>query len=303
MKRLKLLSSLPSQGIASRFMSHQLHPLFSCKEVAKNVFFIQEKYFISWNLANIFFIKGSKRDLLVDTGVGIYSLPAYLTSAQLRSDPSKPLDVVLTHAHFDHSGGGHQFEKVHVHHSEAQSVKTGDRLMTASWVSGREVLPKPSQDWDPREYRVRPMNVEPINDRHEFDLGDRLVSVLHLPGHSPGSLALLDNHGTLVTGDSLYETDHGLIDWYPGSSCSKMKESVERLLHLCEDRSKVETILPGHNQVLTREEGVRAANFYLDAYSTPRTMRKGLSRMRASCILRCNQTLPLPEFCRELLSN
>ena len=52
------------------------------------------------------------RDLLVDTGVGMYSLPASLTSARLRSDPSKPLDVVLTHAHFDHSGGGHQFEKV-----------------------------------------------------------------------------------------------------------------------------------------------------------------------------------------------
>ena len=48
----------------------------------------------------------------MDTGVGIFNLPAYLTSAQLRNAPDKPLDVVLTHAHFDHSGGAHQFSKV-----------------------------------------------------------------------------------------------------------------------------------------------------------------------------------------------
>ena len=34
------------------------HALFKHKEVSKNVFFIQEKYFeFSWNLANIFYIK------------------------------------------------------------------------------------------------------------------------------------------------------------------------------------------------------------------------------------------------------
>ena len=52
------------------------------------------------------------RDLLVDTGVGIYSLPEYLKFSNLREDQEKPLDVVLTHAHFDHSGGAHQFNKV-----------------------------------------------------------------------------------------------------------------------------------------------------------------------------------------------
>ena len=50
----------------------------------------------------------------MDTGVGIYSLPAYLEYAQLRQEPTKPLDVVLTHAHFDHSGGAHQYKQVSV---------------------------------------------------------------------------------------------------------------------------------------------------------------------------------------------
>ena len=44
------------------------HPLFEHREVRKDVFIIQEKYFDSWNKANIFFVKGKQRNLLIDTG-------------------------------------------------------------------------------------------------------------------------------------------------------------------------------------------------------------------------------------------
>ena len=46
----------------------QPHPLFSHTSLRDDVWMIEEKYFISWNRANIFFIKGSNADLLVDTG-------------------------------------------------------------------------------------------------------------------------------------------------------------------------------------------------------------------------------------------
>jgi hypothetical protein len=44
------------------------HPLFSHKSLREDVWMIEEKYFISWNRANIFFIRGTTADLLVDTG-------------------------------------------------------------------------------------------------------------------------------------------------------------------------------------------------------------------------------------------
>ncbi|XP_023322516.1 metallo-beta-lactamase domain-containing protein 2 isoform X2 [Eurytemora carolleeae] len=245
-----LKPSLKIFSCVNRFsssVSNKIHPLYKHTQVSENVFLIQEKYFISWNLANIFFIRGSDRDLLVDTGVGIFNLPAYLTSAQLRNAPDKPLDVVLTHAHFDHSGGAHQFSKVFIHKLEDETVKTGNRRMTASWVTREEVVPKPTGTWNHLEYRVLPSKVFPIENNFEFDLGDRTFKVLHIPGHSPGSIALIDEIGVLITGDTLYKTSHGLIDWYPGSSCYRMRSSVEKLVNLCRQH-KVETILPGHNQ-------------------------------------------------------
>ena len=53
----------------------QKHPLYRHKEVAAGVWWIEEKYFASsWNLANIYFIRGSEADLLIDTGVGVHQV-------------------------------------------------------------------------------------------------------------------------------------------------------------------------------------------------------------------------------------
>ena len=53
----------------------QQHPLYRHKEVAAGVWWIEEKYFASsWNLANIYFIRGSEADLLIDTGVGVHQV-------------------------------------------------------------------------------------------------------------------------------------------------------------------------------------------------------------------------------------
>lgn len=73
----------------------------------------------------------------------------------------KPLDVVLTHTHFDHSGGLHQFDSgggavtLHVHRSEAAVVVTSgkDNRKTAAWVTSDEVRPKPRPDWSPRHIK------------------------------------------------------------------------------------------------------------------------------------------------------
>ena len=47
----------------------QTHPLFAHEQLADNVWRIEEKYFDSWNLANMYFIRGTSKDLLIDTGI------------------------------------------------------------------------------------------------------------------------------------------------------------------------------------------------------------------------------------------
>ncbi len=47
-----------------------------------------------------------------------------------------------------------------------------------------------------------------------------------------GSVGIyVKEEGALATGDTVYATDHELIDWYPGSSSHKMANSVEKILN------------------------------------------------------------------------
>ena len=54
---------------------------------------------------NIWHVRGRDRDLIIDTGLGLSSLRE--AAADLLG---RPVTAVLTHSHFDHVGGAHEFE-------------------------------------------------------------------------------------------------------------------------------------------------------------------------------------------------
>jgi len=64
-----------------------------------------------------------------------------------------------------------------------------------------------------------------------IDLGNRVFEVLHLPGHSPGSMGLWEPAtGIFFSGDAIY--DGPLLDELPGSDVAKYLHTMRRLLQL-----------------------------------------------------------------------
>ena len=122
-------------------------------------------------------------------------------------------------------------------------------------------------------------------------------------GHTPGSVGLHDTEGgVLVTGDTLYATDHGLIDWYPASRSHLMLSSVEKILHLLSHGS-VKIVLTGHNDVISSETAKYHAVKYIEDNTVQRRIRKSLSRQRANVILGANAYFKMPECCKEWIAN
>jgi len=265
------------------------HPLFRTRKVSEDVWAIRERYFeSSINQANIYFFQGSKADLLIDTGVGIHELSHFLSSTGLRRPGSeKPLSVLITHMHFDHSGGAHQFKEVHAHTSEVAALESGNNFLCCSWLTDDEVNPKPD-NWKARDYGVKPCKALGVEDGHLFDLGSRQLEVLHLPGHSPGSLGVWDpDGGILATGDTLFPTTGPLIDWYPGSNCKQMAGSVNRLTQLAA-LGKVKLVLPGHGEAGGWEIVEEVATKYLESQGPTYRMRRAVERLRTDTILRAH---------------
>ncbi|PSL37051.1 glyoxylase-like metal-dependent hydrolase (beta-lactamase superfamily II) [Labedella gwakjiensis] len=200
--------------------------------------------------ANVWIVRGRDRDLVVDTGLGVVPLPS-VGPWLIERDPV----VVVTHAHLDHAGGASAFPAVHAHASEdlahprEASLHGGTELdllgITDASIRadvGEWLLSAvPHHGFDVARYSVRaPRGVVEVEDGYTIDLGDRRLTVLHLPGHSPGSVALFDEHdGALFSGDVVY--DDVLFDELDGADQAAYVRSLERLLSL-----DVRTVYPGH---------------------------------------------------------
>jgi glyoxylase-like metal-dependent hydrolase (beta-lactamase superfamily II) len=225
---------------------------------------------------NIWHVAGRESDLLVDTGLGVASL------AEAAGDLfGKPLSVVLTHCHMDHAGGAHEFDSCCVHAAEtAMLANAGNHLPLdvaaypaddLAWfagigydISGGLLTAIPSAGFDPATHVMQAAQASRlIGEGDVVDLGDRAFEVLHLPGHSPGSIALWDAaSSTLFSGDAIY--DGPLLDQIPGSDIQAYIRSMERLRDL-----PARVVHAGHDPSFGRDRLVELADAYLNSRSEP----------------------------------
>lgn len=236
---------------------------FTLEAVAPDIFLCRERYYTSDNVANLYVVRGSKLDLVIDTGVGLWDFASFLRGKKLIG--TKPYCAVATHIHFDHAGGLHQFENVAIHTAEATALEQGDSYEAFCVFFESECGKKPHEGWKPQDYKLKaaaPTRL--LNDGDVFDLGDKQIEVLHLPGHSRGSIVLFFREkGILFSGDVVY--DGTLYDFLPYSNVPDYVRSFERLVDLA---PSVERVLPGHGKFFDSQRLTTLSNSYLDQATT-----------------------------------
>ena len=158
--------------------------------------------------------------------------------------------VIMTHTHLDHIGCLRELleslpnAELWVHEAEAEFLESGDDRV----VYGMEMFKSMCQ----AQYGLQPGAFTFEVDRRlrggeVLDLGGASWEVLHIPGHSAGSVGLYDaGRKVLIPGDVVY-ADYaiGRFDLH-GADGSTLKDSLMRLAEL-----EVETLLPGHNRIAT----------------------------------------------------
>ncbi len=207
--------------------------------------------------AGLWYLRGRERDLLVDTGNGVGALAPVLARLARVGRPREVI-CLCTHAHVDHIGGFHEFERRLLHGEEqepATHVRNSAPLAPALWSA--EILARlaesgfipppvlvdaiPYPGFDPLTFR--PQRAAPthlVRGGDEIDLGDRRLTVVELPGHTPGSIGLIDHEErALISGDAIY--DGGLIDTLPESDVESYLGTMEVLRRL-----DVDVVYPGH---------------------------------------------------------
>jgi glyoxylase-like metal-dependent hydrolase (beta-lactamase superfamily II) len=219
---------------------------------------------------NIWHVRGRDRDLLIDTGLGVASL-----AEAARDLFEKPLAAVATHTHLDHAGSMHEFGERLVHRAESERLAAGNRkvslrpadrgqdyvdaLKKAGYEVPEELLTAyPHAGYNIRLYEVRPAPATRVLEEGDpVDLGDRHFEVLHLPGHSPGSIGLWEEaSGIFFSGDVIYDGE--LLDELEGSNIPDYVASMRRLRDL-----PVRIVHGGHCPSFGRERLVELVDEYL----------------------------------------
>jgi glyoxylase-like metal-dependent hydrolase (beta-lactamase superfamily II) len=225
--------------------------------------------------SNLFHVAGADAYLLVDSGCGIAPLRPALERLGLLSDRRRVI-VVATHSHFDHVGGLHEFDERLAHPAEAGLIAEppGDASLLASSIPPdiREQLAEsglpvpellidalPDPGFDASAYSVVPAPATQLVEEGDVvDLGDRRLTVLHLPGHSPGGIGLLElETGVLFSGDAIY--DGPLVDNFPDADVDAYCETMRRLKAL-----PVSFVHGGHDPSFGPARLVEIADGYLE---------------------------------------
>jgi glyoxylase-like metal-dependent hydrolase (beta-lactamase superfamily II) len=202
---------------------------FEFRPVSPGVTLITEPFVHPFFRANFYRVAGRDFDIQIDFGVGVSSLSKALAGS------GKPVLAIATHAHVDHVGSFHEFARRAGHAAEAKTFATmNDEGTLASWfVRQDEPIERlPSPDYSLNDYRLLPAPLtELLGEGDTIDTGDRLFKILHLPGHSPGSIAFLDEkNGEFFSGDAIYDAE--LVDDIPGADIPAYVRTMRRLAEL-----------------------------------------------------------------------
>ncbi len=161
-------------------------------------------------MVRMFLLTGTKEALLVDSGVSTLNAKEIAESIT-----NLPVKLINTHADGDHTAGNEAFGEFYMHPREEANYR----------------------------FRGKTGNLVPVQQGDVLDLGDRPLEIIDLPGHTPGSIAILDvNNRVLIGGDSIQD---GRIFMF--GEQRNLSDYIESLTKLSAYERRFDTVYASHS--------------------------------------------------------
>jgi glyoxylase-like metal-dependent hydrolase (beta-lactamase superfamily II) len=201
--------------------------------------------------AAVYLVRFGDKAALIDAGSGRNHSQLVKNVAQCLEPDAQLEYLLLTHCHFDHTGGAQAVRKEYgcrivAHELDAVYLESGDDRVTGAVRYGAHL--------EPFAVDIRLQGHESI-----LTIGSGIVKAIHCPGHSPGSVVYTtDIDGQLI----LFGQDvHGPIHSELLSDEKQYLDSLGRLLEL-----QADVLLEGHFGVIETKKDVQA---FIEEWRSP----------------------------------
>ncbi|MEZ4973747.1 MAG: MBL fold metallo-hydrolase [Cyclobacteriaceae bacterium] len=215
---------------------------FEVYEVQDSIYAIYEPF--QWQEVISYLIIGEDFALLFDSGNGIGDIKSVVTKIT-----ELPIRVLNSHSHYDHVGGNADFSFVYGIDTDftKSRMKGLPHERVAEEVSDAALCKGLPVGVKAEDHHIRPYDITQLmKDGDTINLGNRILEIISIPGHTPDAIALLDREsGLLWTGDSYYAGPIWLFA--PETDWNAYKNSVERVSALV---PLLKYLLPAHNTPL-----------------------------------------------------
>jgi glyoxylase-like metal-dependent hydrolase (beta-lactamase superfamily II) len=197
-----------------------------------------------------YLIEGERDVGIIDTGTGAGDFPGLVASLS-----NKRPRVLQSHGHWDHAGHSYAFDEVLIHPTEVEWLRGGfpaQRYITAFSPEHADVEFIPA-GFDPSGGMRGTEATGTIEHGDLIDLGNRVLEVIHTPGHSAGGLTFLDR-----TGRALFVADVVYLDpmylFFVDSDTEAFQVSLDRLVAVLDD---VDLVFSAHGDSPMTPQDVR----------------------------------------------
>ena len=213
-----------------------MKPWFTVEKIDEDTYVISE--YGHWEETHCYLLCGRERALLIDTGLGVANIKKVIDELT-----TLPILVVATHVHWDHIGGHKFFDSIAVF-EEAERWLSGEFPISLQAVKDN-LLREPCgfpEKFEIEDYQIYQGGAKQVLcDGEEICLGNRMVKVIHTPGHSPGHCCFFEeDKGYLYAGDLIYQ---GCLDvFYPTTDPKMFWKSIRKV-----EKLSIKRILPGHH--------------------------------------------------------
>ena len=191
--------------------------------------------------SNVYLVINGNELMVIDTGTSGNAKKIVEYIQKIGHQPSEVSTIILTHYHMDHAGSVKDLK-------DLTNAKVAAHVEDADFVAGKKPYPKPKNLF----FRAVSSFIKPSPVEVDISLkeGDKIgnLTVFSVPGHTPGSIVLLDaQRKALFAGDTL-RFDGSKVTGAPKQftwDADREQESIKKISLLDFD-----IMLPGHGEVL-----------------------------------------------------